>query len=342
MAVWLARVWYRQTRWRFLWYLLALPLAVLVYAYTLFKRRQFLKNPPPSLPVPVVVVGNITVGGTGKTPFLVWLAKTLQNQGFKVGIVARGHGAKLGKHTPHLVLKSDDAAAVGDEALLLFEATGLPVAIARARQSACALLVQHFCLDVILSDDGMQHYAMTRQCEIALIDASRALGNGFLLPAGPLREPPSRLKSVDFIIANTANLPAEQAASSIQKHIGTPADALMSLKAGLLLDILGNKAGHIADYRGRKIHAVAAIGNPERFFAMLRGFGLDLIEHVFADHHPFVAADLAFGDDLPIIMTEKDALKCRKLTANRLLYAPVEAQLSAELASRLVQHIFHR
>lgn len=339
----LTQIWYRQSRLRFLWYLLWAPIMPLVYAYVLTRRYFYQCHPAAPLPVPVVVVGNISVGGTGKTPFILWLANELSQRGYRVGIVARGYGARLGKDAAHLVGANDDAASVGDEPFLLAQESKAAVAIARDRRAACELLINTGAVEVILSDDGLQHYRMARTLEVVLMDASRALGNRFLLPIGALREPPHRLNSVDFIIGNAANLSVQTATERLNAALhGRTIDAIMQLEGGRLCRMDGSGFGKLSDLAGSKVHAVAAIGNPQRFFDLLQAYGIKIVPHEFIDHHPFSAADFDFGDDLPIIMTQKDAVKCRNIANNKLLYAPVTASLPATLAPLLLQQIFTR
>jgi len=269
----------------------------------------------------VIVVGNLTVGGTGKTPFTLWLAQQLAARALPVGILSRGYGRR--GHAPRLVQPGADYREVGDEPLLLARRSGCPTVVARARAAGARRLLE-LGARVIVCDDGLQHLALARDCEIVVIDGARGLGNGRLLPAGPLREAPARLARADLLIVN-----------------GAPEHAsLAGLAAGgtlLRMDLIGAQALRVdgtavqqalADFRGARVHAVAGIGNPGRFFGALRAQGLQLIEHAFADHHPFVRADLAFGDALPVLMTEKDAVRCAAFADPRLWYVPVQARFS--------------
>ncbi len=260
--------------------------------------------------VPVIVVGNVTVGGTGKTPMVVWLASFLREQGFKPGIVSRGYGGKASQW-PQQVRVDSDPTVVGDEPILLARRTGCPVAVAPKRVRAAGSLLQHEDCDIIIADDGLQHYALHRDVEIAVIDGVRRLGNGYCLPAGPLREPASRLRSVDFVVTN--GLPAHD-------EFG------MSFNLGSVYN-LGDqdRTAPLEDFRGKVVHAVAGIGHPARFFSFLKRLGLSVIEHPFADHHIFSEADLDFGDDAPVIMTEKDAVKCRRLCCDNAWFVTVNA-----------------
>jgi len=267
---------------------------------------------PQHLPVPVIVVGNLTVGGTGKTPLVIALVDALRARGRRPGVISRGYGA--GEGSPRLLDANSDAALVGDEPLLIRETTGVPVAVGRDRVAAARLLlVQHDC-DVIVADDGLQHYPLFRNVEICVIDGERRFGNGRLLPAGPLREPLSRLDSVDFRVCNGG----EAGQGEVPMRLG--GDIAVSLDTpGLHMSL--------RDFAGKRVHAVAGIGNPARFFAALREGGIDIIEHAFPDHHPYVAGDLDFGDGLPVLMTEKDAVKCRAFGGSNRWQIPVRAML---------------
>ena len=272
------------------------------------------------LPVPVIVVGNITVGGTGKTPLVIWLVDVLRKAGHRPGVVSRGYGGNASTW-PQLVDADSDPGAVGDEPVLIARRTECPVAVAPRRVEAARRLIADFACDVIVCDDGLQHYALDRDVEIAVIDGERRLGNGRCLPAGPLRETAARLRSVDVTVINGA-------ASS--------GECGMRL-AGTLAQSLGDpRLEHeLAEWRGSTVHGVAGIGNPGRFFAYLREQGLTVVEHAFPDHHGFEAEDLRFGDDLPVIMTEKDAVKCRAFAGPLHWYVPVNALIDGDCQRRL-------
>jgi tetraacyldisaccharide 4'-kinase len=282
------------------------------------------------LPVPVLVVGNIFIGGTGKTPLTIWLAATLRAAGFSPGIISRGHGgAGSGEVTPQSL-----AAEVGDEPLLIATRTGCPVMVGRDRPRAGrALLAAHPGVDILISDDGLQHYALRRDIEIVLFDG-RGAGNGWLLPAGPLREPVSRKR--DFTIVNTPEL-TPQLANAVG---GAP--FRMQL-AGRFAERMTQRAERIAlrDLAGQRIAAAAGIGNPGRFFAMLRGHGLAFAELALPDHHDFLDDPFARLDADVILITEKDAVKCGQIENlkhdPRLWVVPVTAQLDAALAEQIVE-----
>jgi tetraacyldisaccharide 4'-kinase len=264
---------------------------------------------------PVVVVGNVTVGGSGKTPLVIWLAQRLGERGHRPGVVLRGYGgAAASGRVPCLVTPDSDVTVVGDEALLLRLRTGVPVVVGRDRVAAAERLLATG-VDLIIADDGLQHLQLARAFEIAVIDATRGLGNRYLLPAGPLREPPERLSQVDAVVINGEDGAAAAA---------VPAAFVMRLGGEWLRTLAGTGAAvALSSLAGQRVHAVAGIGNPRRFFALLRAAGLEPVEHEFPDHHRYRAADLEFHDGLPLLMTEKDAVKCRSFAAANRWYLPV-------------------
>lgn len=289
------------------------PLAGLYWTVQML-RRQFYRRgwlASERLDVPVLVVGNISLGGTGKTPLVIALVDYLRRQGWTPGVVSRGYGGS--ERVPHLLGEDADPARFGDEPCLIRRRTGVPVAIGRDRPAAARLLLE-LGVDLVVADDGLQHYRLQRDLEVCVIDGMRRFGNGWVLPAGPLREPVQRLDSVDFCVSNG----------------GLPRDS------EVLMRLLGDRARRLDDpsqeqplatFARRRVHGVAAIGNPRRFFDSLRAQHIDVIEHAFPDHHAFTAADLDFADDLPVLMTEKDAVKCEQLGDGRLWYVPVRAVL---------------
>jgi len=277
------------------------------------------------LPVPLIVVGNITVGGTGKTPLVIWLVESLRASGYRPGVVSRGYGGNAASW-PQPVTAASDPAMVGDEPVLIARRTACPVAVAPRRVAAAHALITDYGCDVIVCDDGLQHYALQRDVEIAVIDAERRLGNGHCLPAGPLRESAARLRSVDITVVNGEALPGE----CRMQLDGTVAQSLADSQI----------KRDLGEWRGASVHGVAGIGNPGRFFAHLRGQGLKVVEHPFPDHHSFQADDLHFGDDLAVIMTEKDAVKCRGFAGSQHWYVPVTARLDDDCQQRL-QRILH-
>lgn len=261
--------------------------------------------------LPVVVVGNLAVGGAGKTPLTLALVEALRARGWRPGVISRGHGGSA--TGPERVVASSDPARVGDEPALIARRSGAPVAIARRRLAAAQLLAAAHEADVLVADDGLQHYALSRDIEIAVIDGRRRYGNGRLLPAGPLREPVARAADCDFRVVNGGE--------------ADPGEVPMRLELGRALALDDTAAQPLAAFRGRRVHALAGIGDPERFFAALRAHGIEVVPHPFPDHHPFRASDLVFREDLPLLMTEKDAVKCRAFAAPARWYVPAEARL---------------
>ncbi len=294
------------------------PLERLYRSVVQRKRRQFLSGKLDSYraSVPVIIVGNITVGGTGKTPLILWLIEYCRARGLRVGVVSRGYGGEP-PEWPWRVRATDDPSVAGDEPVLLVQRSGVPMAIDPQRPRAIQLLLEQEKLDLILSDDGLQHYQLQRDLELVLIDESRGLGNGRCLPAGPLREPVGRLGEVDAVLFNGAVADKEQGYA-------------MQLRPTALVHVASGESVSLEHFpAGQTVHAVAGIGNPQRFFRTLRELGWQPQEHPFADHAQFVAEDLRFGDDLPVLMTEKDAVKCRTIAPDNAWYLKVDAQPSA-------------
>lgn len=289
------------------------------------------------LPIPVVVVGNLTAGGTGKTPLVLWLAQRLRERGFSPGIVSRGYRSEARGSVE--VAPHSSAAEVGDEPLLLARASGCPVQIGADRVAAARqLLDTHPHCDVLIADDGLQHYRLARDVEIAVVDGRRGHGNGFLLPAGPLREPASRLATVDAVVIHTAA--GEQTDRTLAA--GRPVFA-MQLAGDRLRNLADPaQAEDLSGFRGRRVHAIAGIGNPARFFERLAREGLEVEAHPFSDHHAYDPAELDFGDGAAVLMTEKDAVKCEGFARSNWWALPVRAELEPGLddlvAARLARH----
>lgn len=277
--------------------------------------------------IPVIVVGNITAGGSGKTPAVLWIAKYLASQGWRPGIVSRGYGGRVAalREAPVAVTLGSDPKLVGDEPLLLSRRSGCPVWVGADRVAACrALRTQHPECDVLVLDDGLQHYRLGRDVEVAIVDA-RGFGNGRLFPAGPLREPVTRLASVDAVICNGE---------------GGVAGYRMRLEGGEFVRFTDTGRAVQADALGAgRVHAVAGIGDPWRFFRHLEALGLEVIPHPFPDHHPYSAADLAFGDDLPVVMTEKDAVKCKAFAQPHFWMLPVAAEIDPAFGTLLTRKL---
>ncbi len=274
--------------------------------------------------VPVIVVGNLTAGGTGKTPLVIWLAGYLKSLGYQPGVIARGYGGRASQW-PQQVRADSDPHAVGDEAIVIARRTHCPVAVGPRRRDCAEALLEHAICDILISDDGLQHYGLERDIEIAVIDGVRRYGNGRCLPAGPLREPVQRKREVDMVVTNGHAGRGEFA----MKYVATHAVSLAH----------PGRAAEFASFASEAVHGVAGIGNPERFFATLRGKGLKVLPHPFPDHHVYRPADLEFGDELPVLMTEKDAVKCEAFASARCWAVPVTAELPEVFATRLETHL---
>jgi len=276
------------------------------------------------LPVPVIIVGNISVGGTGKTPLVTWLVEMLRNNGYTPGIVSRGYGGQA-THWPQQVRTDSDPRMVGDEAVLLSRRCVCPMAVGPDRVAAAEALLAHTDCDVIVADDGLQHYALGRDMEIAVVDGVRRFGNQHCLPAGPLREPMGRLASVDCVVTN-----------------GVPGvrEYRMDLMPGALRNLhSADKRATLESFAGKTVHAIAGIGHPQRFFHQLETQGITVIEHTFPDHHPFVREDIFFDDGLPILMTEKDAVKCQEFSTDQHWCVPVDAKLDERIIPLILRLI---
>ncbi|OED39940.1 tetraacyldisaccharide 4'-kinase [Chromatiales bacterium (ex Bugula neritina AB1)] len=270
-------------------------------------------------PVPILVVGNITAGGAGKTPLVIALVELLTARGLNVGIAMRSYGAD--QQQPAMLVTGNSAPqSTGDEAVMVRRRTGATVAVAAKRGEAVKLLLSQQMFQLIVCDDGLQHYALQRDLEIAVVDSHFGLGNGFFLPAGPLRESPARLAQVDLLVYSGADrkapgyeLEVEGVVNLLQPGVETTLDKL----------------------KATKVHAVAAIAYPDRFFRTLRANGLQLLEHAFPDHHPYRSEDLNFADDLPILMTEKDKVKCEAFASENMWYLKVSAIIDNEIKQQV-------
>ncbi|MEM1111073.1 MAG: tetraacyldisaccharide 4'-kinase [Pseudomonadota bacterium] len=313
----LLRAWYEGSPW--LW--LLRPVEALFRAVVSLRRWLFQAGllSRYRAPVPVVVVGNITLGGTGKTPIVIALVEALTARGQRVGVVSRGYGAR-GLSFPHLVSAGDAATSSADEALLIAQRTGCPVAIGPDRSAAARLLLESHDVDLLVADDGLQHYALVRDFEIAVIDYEQQLGNGFCLPAGPLREPASRLASVDRVLY--------RGLEDEQQGVVYRVEGLVNLADGDAARLGGGAVGP-------EVHGLAGIGQPGQFFTTLESAGLSVERHIFPDHHAFSASDLTALADKPVIMTEKDAVKCEPFATAAHWYLKISAELPAELVQRV-------
>lgn len=305
MHQWLSRLWYERHFLRWVLY----PFSLLFQGVAHCRRYYLKRFRRVSLPVPVIVVGNITVGGVGKTPLVIAIAKALKKKGVRVGIISRGYGARI-RHFPYEVSPQHDALDVGDEPLLLVKKTACPVVISPNRVAAAEHLLAHHSIDVIISDDGLQHYALARAVEIAVIDGLRGMGNGLCLPAGPLREPVKRLQTVDLMVVNEGQWSGAYPMKMMTKpfrHVNS-----------------GEEVS--AEALVRPIAAIAGIGHPERFFKTLAALGLVFKGYSFADHHRFSADDLNVAEKT-IVITEKDEVKCQAFNHEGLYVLPIEAVL---------------
>ena len=309
----LVRAWNNGAWW--LW--LLRPLELLYRAVTALRRQFYASGLLRCYRAdkPVVIVGNITVGGSGKTPVVIALVETLQEQGIAVGVVSRGYGASAGAF-PYTVCDASTAADCGDEPLLIYQRTRCPCVVAPSRPVAVRTLLQNFAVDLVISDDGLQHYALGRDMEIAVLDAQVGVGNGFCLPAGPLREPVSRLQSVDHVLYRGGDDPLT--------GVCYEQDCLVNLATGEQRPVAVVAIG-------KRIYALAGIGQPEQFFASLGRLGFEIEQRVFPDHYAYNAADLADLSDKPIIMTEKDAVKCGEFAGANAWYLRIDARLPRAL-----------
>lgn len=328
MYDWFQKVWYGESSGGWLLLPLSWLYRSLIELRLLLLKLGILHRETPSLPV--IIIGNLNVGGTGKTPLTLELANRLRERGLQPGIVSRGYGGVKGAR-PVLVSKDSDPAIVGDEPLLLARNTQCPVVVHPDRVAAVERLADEG-VNVVISDDGLQHYRMRRNYEVVVVDGARGFGNGKIMPAGPLREPLARLKSVDQVMIHgkwemSSPPPPNAMSFSVQ------ADAAISLAAGAMRPL--------AEFSGRTVHAVAGIGNPDRFFATLRGQGVSVIEHAFPDHAKFRPEDLSFGDDLPVLMTEKDVVKCETLGVPNCWYVPVKIVVEELEFAGWLEHLEH-
>ena len=270
--------------------------------------------------VPIIVVGNLTVGGSGKTPLVIWLARFLEDKGYRPGIVSRGYGGKA-KSWPQQVRSDSDYVSVGDEAVMIAARTECPMAVGPDRPQVVRSLLEHHDVNVILSDDGLQHYALRRDIEIAVVNGERRFGNGYCLPAGPLRERPARLDEVDIIVVNGE---------------GERREHPMSVSNQFAVNMKTAEIKPLTEFSTSRIHAVAGVGHPGQYFGALRAVGLDIQEHEFPDHYRFSEADIDFGDGLPVLMTEKDSVKCVRFTNTHLWCVPASVELGNAFGRRVL------
>lgn len=314
----LLAAWYRGARWLIVLRPFEFCYRGLIALRSLFYRCGFL--PVYRVHKPVVVIGNLTLGGTGKTPVVIALAQALGKRGLKVGVVSRGYGADSGVF-PRIVDKGSTAAECGDEPLLIYRRTGCPCVVGPSRATAVKMLLSRFDVDIVLSDDGLQHYALARDLEIVMYDAKTGFGNGYCLPAGPLREPLSRLGRVDYVLSRGAG----ESLNSVQYQ---PV-CLVNLISGEQREVHNTGIDS-------PIYAIAGIGHPHAFFTTLRTLGFTLRERVFPDHHRFLQADFSDFGSTPIIMTEKDAVKCRGIVGDNAWYLRINATIPDDVVDSAV------
>ncbi len=325
MSRWLQCSWYGP---RPIWFFI--PLSWLFAALSAFRRFCYRIGLfyTVALPVPVIVVGNISVGGTGKTPFIVWLAERLKEQGCRPGIVTRGYGGS--SRYVRLVMPESDANELGDEAVLLARRTGLPVAAGRDRAVAAQMLLSRYSLDVLLSDDGLQHYALPRAFEFILLDGGRGLGNRWLLPAGPLREAPQRLQRAGMVVIKDVT----------GGNLELPGAVHMRLDTGTAVSLLDGSRKPLGSFAGQSVHALAGIADPEQFFAALRAAGMTVEQgRALPDHARLGSLDLEFPGNGPVFMTEKDAVKCRGMKLPRHWYVEASACFDAAAAAAMLERL---
>lgn len=280
----------------------------------------------------MIVIGNVTLGGTGKTPLTILLAQELKQRGFSPGIVSRGYRGNVGP-LPVLVSADSDPALVGDEAVLLARHCACPVVVHPDRVAAARVLKEQR-VDVIIADDGLQHYRLARDMEIAVVDGTRMWGNQQILPAGPLREPVSRLRHVHHVLLQT-----EDGSIRIPGLMEKMPVSTFSLQPSVARRLNGAETRSLDTFKGTRLHGVAAIGNPDRFFDMLEKLGMDVVRHAFPDHATLTVTDLTFDESCDVMMTEKDAVKCRGLNNDNLWYIPVDAVISDSPGVSLIEQI---
>ena len=333
MYKWLHRIWYEGAA----AYRVLLPLSGLYWVLITMRRCLYgmgILGRHRAI-VPVIVVGNITAGGTGKTPIAIWLCRELRDRGFSPGIVSRGYGGSRSS-TSMRVDSASDPEVVGDEPVLLARRAECPVVVDADRARAAQMLVDDG-VDLIIADDGLQHYRLARTYEICVIDGSRGLGNRRLLPAGPLRETINRLAEVDQVLINGRMSETNEALSVVEQNA-----IEFELVANEVTRLNGSLARSIDRFAGTTVHAVAAIGNPSRFFDMLRAHGMQVIEHAIRDHARLTINDLKFGDDFEILMTEKDAVKLDDVRSDKYWTVPVEVRIDPVIAGPWLEQIESR
>ncbi len=319
-------IWYRRNPLKWLLWPLSLVYRAVVRVRQV-SYRVGLKSVT-RLPVPVIIVGNITVGGTGKTPCVIWLARELMARGIRVGVVSRGYGGK-DSIWPQRVEPGSDPAMIGDEPVLIARATDCRVVVGPNRVAAARSLLDHTEVDVLLSDDGLQHHALGRDMEIAVVDGLRGLGNGFCLPAGPLREQATRLRTVDAVLVN----------GGTWYYTGV---LRVSMVPQRVYQLAGTAERSLEDFRGEHVHAVTGIGNPQRFFDLLTEAGVIVKAHSLLDHAHLKPSNLEFRDQMLVLITEKDAVKCESFATEKVWCVAVAMKFEADHGERLMERVLER
>lgn len=333
MYKWLHRVWYEGAS----YYQVLLPLTGIYWLLVVLRRGLYRTGlfGRHKAPVPVIIVGNITAGGTGKTPVVIWLARELQSRGLAPGIVSRGYGGSRSS-TSMRVDAASDPGVVGDEPVLIAKRTALPVVVDANRARAAEMLVEDGA-NVIIADDGLQHYRLERTYEICVIDGSRGLGNRLLLPAGPLRETIDRLAEVDQVLINGRLVNKDQELTAVEQNA-----IEFDLVAREVSRLNRSLTRPIERFSGTTVHAVAAIGNPSRFFDMLREHGMQVIEHAYEDHASLTVGELDFGDDFDVLMTEKDAVKVESSLPDKFWAVPVDLEIDPQCSGPWLEQVESR
>ncbi|PCJ20182.1 MAG: tetraacyldisaccharide 4'-kinase [Gammaproteobacteria bacterium] len=327
------QAWYRPLGWN----KCLLPLSWAFERLAARRRAQFAsgQRAVKRVSVPVIVVGNISVGGTGKSPLVIFLIEALRQQGWTPGVISRGYGASV-KDFPCEVSGQDAPDVMGDEPVMIARRTGVPLVIDPNRSHAADYLLSKTSCDVIISDDGLQHYALARDIEIAVVDGLKGLGNGCCLPVGPLREPPNRLNEVDLVVLNQAGDSSPLDGYSVNSDYLYKMDIAPEGLYSVASLVSSSSTAMDVNNLGPKVHGVAGIGNPDRFFASLRKQGFDVVEHRFPDHYQYQSGDLQFGDSLAVVMTEKDAIKCTHFCLDSHYYLKVSSHVDDSMMSRLM------
>jgi tetraacyldisaccharide 4'-kinase len=314
--------WYGKSRWA----LLLFPLAIIFVLLSTLRKFWLIKFKQRTPTIPTIIVGNISVGGTGKTPLLIALVKKLQAEDLNPGVISRGYGSQA-KSYPYLLTENSTAVEAGDEPISIFNQTQCPLVVGPDRMAATSLVRDQNVMHV-LSDDGLQDYGFGRHLEIAVIDGQRWFGNGWRLPVGPLREAVSRLNTVDMVVVNnpSANPPLD----NFHK---------MDIKPVHWVNLKTSEPLQLTALKKTRFHAVAGIGNPQRFYQTLRELNLDFAGHDFSDHYAYSENDFSFAGDQTVLMTEKDAVKCKGFAKDNWYYLVVEAQLDERFWNEFMERV---